>query len=130
MTMIGRIIGGLAGVASIVLCIIFSFLNPYVPYTGLTETDVIIFFVLFLPACLAIFAAFAKRNRWLFIAFFCALPFSAYLYFTPGIFSLFGITCLLYLLGFLLRLLNKKELKNLWHIVYTKFKKVMKNFEH
>lgn len=80
------VIGGTSGVRSIILCTPYIFFNPHSLYTGITETDVIIFFILFLPACLAIFAAFARQRRWMLIAFFWALPYSTYVYFTPSIF--------------------------------------------
>ena len=80
------VIGGTSGVRSIILCTLYIFFNPHSLYTGITETDVIIFFILFLPACLAIFAAFARQRRWMLIAFFWAFPYSTYVYFTPSIF--------------------------------------------
>ena len=52
MTLIDRMIGGTAGIAGIGLCIILIFFNPYVPYSGLTKIDIIIFFTLFLPSSL------------------------------------------------------------------------------
>ena len=56
------VMGGTSGVRSIILCTPYIFFNPHSLYTGITETDVIIFFILFLPACLAIFAAFARQK--------------------------------------------------------------------
>lgn len=117
------VIGGTSGVRSIILCTPYIFFNPHSLYTGITETDVIIFFTLFLPACLAIFAAFARQRRWMLIAFFWVLPYSTYVYFTPSIFSLLGVTCFLYLLGFLLMIWNKRDLNKAQRFVRKSFKK-------
>ncbi len=103
----GRILGVVAGVASIVLYVIFDFFNPYSSIK--LEPNYIPFTVFCLPACLAIFAALTDRKLFMIIAFLWTFPFSAYAFFTPGIFSLFGATCLLYFISFLFLFFAEKR---------------------
>lgn len=58
--------------------------------------------MLFIPACLAIVAVISAKPAFMLIAFIWALPYSLYLFFTPGIFKFFGASCLLYLISYLL----------------------------
>ena len=67
------------------------------------------FFMLFLPACLALVAIIFSKKWLMLIAFVWSLPFSLYLVFTPGIFVLFGVTCLVYLISFLFMKLPKSN---------------------
>ena len=94
------LLGGIGGFASIVLWIIFTFLNPYSNGTEMGPI-VIIFLMLFLPACLALVATISSRRLLMLLSFIWSLPFSLYVVLTPGIFALFGATCMLYLISFL-----------------------------
>lgn len=62
-----------------------------------TETVVTTFVILVLPACLAILSSLTSKQSLMLIAFIWSLPFSLYLVFTPGVFALFGVTCVAYL---------------------------------
>lgn len=101
-------LGAIAGISSILLWIVLNFYNPY---SNQTETDVQIntFFMLFLPACLAIIASITTKKYLMLLAFVWSLPISSYLILTPGIFSLFGITCLTYMTSFLFMKLSKSK---------------------
>ncbi|MFT4416795.1 hypothetical protein ACLM5H_23305 [Fredinandcohnia humi] len=103
-----KILGVIAGILSIFLWFILSFYNPYSNPTDF-EPIVNTFFMLFLPACLAIIASLKFKKFLMLIAFFWSLPISLYLIGTPGIFALFGITSISYLISFLFMLLTKKR---------------------
>lgn len=96
-----RIIGVAGGLLSIILWTIFNFFNPY---SNQIEVDpaLIMFFMILLPAVLAIIASITSKPSWVLIAFIWATPYSLYLVLTPGIFALFGISCMFYLLSFLM----------------------------
>lgn len=71
------------------------------------------FFMLFLPAFLAIIASLTSKNALMLIAFLWSLTLSLYLGLTPGIFAMFGITSVSYLMSYLfMRLANKKRFIN------------------
>lgn len=103
----------ISGIISLVLWFIFAFFNPYAAPAN-TPTF-ITFVMLFLPACLAIYASAMVKLRLLLTAFVWSLPISLYVYFTPGIFSWFGITSLAYLFSFILIFVSQKlsEMKKL-----------------
>lgn len=67
------------------------------------------FLMLLLPAFLAIIASMTSKQLWLLIAFIWSFPFSLYLVVTPGIFVLFGVTCIIYLISFLLMTFTKSQ---------------------
>lgn len=96
-------LGVMAGISSILLWIELNFYNH--------ETDVKIntFFMLFLPACLAIIASLITKKFLMLLAFVWSLPLSLYLVLTPSIFALFGITCITYLISFLFMKLSKSK---------------------
>ncbi|WP_241535885.1 hypothetical protein [Indiicoccus explosivorum] len=97
-----------ASAASMALWIILVFFNPY---SAVTEYEPIVntFFMLFLPAVLALLSIFKSKKSWLFAAFLWSLPISLYLAGTPGIFAFFGLTSLAYLIGFILLLSANKQ---------------------
>ncbi|WP_164669759.1 hypothetical protein [Virgibacillus doumboii] len=97
-----KILGVIAGIASIILWIIMKFYNPYSAFEEY-EPAMNTFMMLLLPACLAVLGSFSSQYIFMFIAFLWSLPISAFLVFTPGIFALFGLTCIAYLVCFLLR---------------------------
>ncbi|SEQ36979.1 hypothetical protein SAMN05216232_2194 [Virgibacillus subterraneus] len=104
------VLGITAGISSIVLWFVLNFYNPYSNPTELAPV-VNTFFMLFLPACLAIVASFMSKQLLLLIAFLWSLPVSLYLVFSPGIFALFGISSIAYLISYLLvRLANPSSL--------------------
>ncbi|MBS4209488.1 hypothetical protein [Bacillus sp. FJAT-50079] len=97
------ILGIIAGILSICLWLVFSFFNPYsnsAEFAPILNT----FIMLFIPACLAIISSLKRKKLWMFIAFIWSLPISLYTAMTPSIFALFGVTCFLYLLSYLLML--------------------------
>ncbi|MFC0562486.1 hypothetical protein ACFFH4_27035 [Halalkalibacter alkalisediminis] len=97
---LSSVLGVIAGLASIILWLVFIFFNPY-SSAGI-GTILISFFMLLLPALLAVKASIQYKDFELLIAFIWSLPYSVYFAFTPGIFALFGISCLLYLVSFIL----------------------------
>ncbi|WP_404451781.1 hypothetical protein LG329_15780 [Virgibacillus necropolis] len=109
----GIFFGVIAGFSSIFLWIVFIFYNPYSNPT--TEPTVNTFITLFLPACLAIIASLSSKKILMLIAFLWSLPISLYLIGTPGVFALFGVTSISYLISFLFMLFAKKrsELKHI-----------------
>jgi hypothetical protein len=99
----------MAGIFSISLWFVLIFYNPY--STPTYETAVITFLMLFLPSCLAIVASFTSRKFLMLIAFLWSFPISLYLFGTPSIFALFGVSSLIYLICFLDMLLPRKGRK-------------------
>lgn len=99
--------GVISGLASAILWIRLNFYNPYSPNTLGSETTLISFLMLLLPACLAVISSATNKQWLMFIAFVWSFPLSVYLAFTPGVFALFGVTCLGYLMSFLLMRFTK-----------------------
>lgn len=98
------ILGLFSGCISIFL---WFFLSNFNPYSNERETGVYIstFITLFLPACLTIYASIKSKKNFMLLAFIWSLPFSFYFAMTPGIFAVFGITNLSYLISyFMLRI--------------------------
>ncbi|GGA90649.1 hypothetical protein [Ornithinibacillus halotolerans] len=106
--MTSKLLGILGGLFTIILWIILNFFNPYSNQFE-AEPMLTTLFMLLLPACLAIFAALTTRPILLFIAFVWALPASLYLVLTPGVFALFGVSCVIYLISFLLMKFARSE---------------------
>ncbi|MET3696618.1 hypothetical protein SAMN05877753_103137 [Bacillus oleivorans] len=105
MRKVGVFVGVTAGIFSMFLWVVFSFFNPY--STPSAEPTLNTFVTLFLPACLAIFASLTSKKFLMLAAFLWSLPISYYVLLTPSIFALFGVTCILYFLSFLLLLFTK-----------------------
>lgn len=95
------LIGFIAGMASIILWIVFNFFNPYSNQISY-ETMFTTFLMLVLPACLAIYSFYKSKKPFMLIAFIWSLPLSLYMLMTPGVFLLFGITSFMYLLSYVL----------------------------
>jgi hypothetical protein len=108
MRKVGIYVGVIAGIFSMLLWALFSFFNSY-STTPYIEPIANTFVTLFLPACLAIFASLTSMKFLMLVAFLWSLPISYYVVFTPGIFALFGVTCILYLISFLLMLFTKNR---------------------
>ncbi len=98
-----KLLGIIAGVASI---IIWFVLKP-TEYEPMLNT----FFSLALPAVLAIIASLTNYSFLMLIAFVWSLPISLYMVLTPSYFALFGITCVCYLISFILMVLDRKRSK-------------------
>jgi hypothetical protein len=107
----GLYIGFIAGILSLSLWLILIFFNPYA--TSDPDSAVTTFFMLFLPACLAIFAILSSKYFLMLIAFLWSLPISFYLLGTPGIFAMFGATSISYLISFLLVVFAKRRIKSI-----------------
>jgi hypothetical protein len=91
------LIAGLAGSAgTVVLWVVLAFFNPYTHDTSDYGNTL---FTLVLPACLAFISSIFNQRLLMFVAFLWSLPWSAYMAMTPGIFALFGVTSLLYLIS-------------------------------
>jgi hypothetical protein len=104
----GLILGVIAGVFSIVLWMVLVFYNPYTT-SGFDNVAVNTFFMLCLPACLAIISSFMKKKYLMLIAFIWSLPISLYLMLTPGIFAWFIAPSMIYFICFLFMLLAKNK---------------------
>lgn len=94
------VIGVISGIVSIALWGILIFFNPYTLPTDI-EPMISTFFMLLLPAVLVIISSIFKNKTFLLVAFFWSVPMSIYLSMTPGIFSVFGVTCFCYLVTFI-----------------------------
>lgn len=104
-------IGSLAGLVSIILWIILHFYNPYVDATDMISWRQSII-TLLLPAILAIAASLSTQYIFLFIAFLWSLPFSLYLAFTSGIFALFAVTCVAYLISYIMMYVDIRKTRS------------------
>ncbi len=100
-------LGIAGGFITILLWLLFAFINPY--NTPSIEPIFNTFFMLVLPACLAVYASTKLSNRMMIIAFLWSLPLNLYMIATPGIFAYFGISSALYLISILLSLFNKQS---------------------
>ncbi|MFD2045074.1 hypothetical protein ACFSTA_15425 [Ornithinibacillus salinisoli] len=91
--------------------ILWMVLHFYNPYVNLNEIGPMgsTFFMLFLPACLAIISSLTTKQWLMLFAILWSLPFSLYFVLTPGIFALFGITWITYLVSFLFMKLPKSK---------------------
>lgn len=105
----GVVIGVVSGSVSIILWVVLHFFNPYsaevseiLPFRQTIVT-------LLLPAILAVVATLTRQRIFLFIAFLWSLPISFYFMLTTSLFSFFAVTCIGYLLSFLLIKNNSLE---------------------
>ncbi|MFC4559278.1 hypothetical protein ACFO3D_13850 [Virgibacillus kekensis] len=101
MKLTSKVLGIAAGIVSITMWVVLNYYNPYANPTG-SDPMINTFIMLFLPGCLAIIASVVNQRIYLLIAFLWSLPISFYLVLTTSIFSIFGITCLSYLISFLM----------------------------
>jgi hypothetical protein len=108
----GIVVGMLAGISSIFLWFVLIFYNPYSKGTAELEFTTITFLLLLFPAGLAIISTLTLKTYLMLIAFLMSLPISAYLIGTPGIFVLFGVTSISYLISFLFLFFAKKRSGN------------------
>ncbi|MFD0694484.1 hypothetical protein ACFQZT_10305 [Paenibacillus sp. GCM10027628] len=93
-------LGYAASVLTVVLWIIFVWINPYAAGMNRSST-VITFAMLVLPAVVCMSGLFLARSSLILAAFIWGLPYSLYMLLTPSIFLLFGITNFMYLLCFI-----------------------------
>lgn len=105
------ILGVIAGLFSIALWFVLVFYNPYTTST-FDSVAVSTFFMLLLPACLAIISSLMNKKHLMLIAFIWSLPFSLYLALTPGIFSWFIASCIAYFISFFLMLFRSVKDKD------------------
>lgn len=95
------IVGMVGGILAIILWVNLTYINPYnnptiagaLPYP---------FFLLFIPACLALFSSLKRNQKWMFVAFLMSLPMSLFMIAMPDIFSMYGVISVFYLVSFLL----------------------------
>ncbi|MBO8170907.1 MAG: hypothetical protein H0Z33_03340 [Bacillaceae bacterium] len=94
--------GVLSSVIAVLLWAVLVFWNPY--SSGSIESDVFwnTLVTLFAPAVLALIAALTRKVFLMVFAFIWSLPMSLYMLMTPGIFKLFALVSLLYLLSAIL----------------------------
>ncbi|WP_047985546.1 hypothetical protein [Ornithinibacillus californiensis] len=108
MKRVGKYLGLTSGVVSVLLwvglCVVV--LTSTSPSSDL-EPIINTFISLCLPGCIAILASLTSMNFLMLIAFVWSLPISYYMAGTPGIFALFGATCAMYLISFLIMFFMK-----------------------
>ncbi|OZB93765.1 hypothetical protein CJP46_21030 [Paenibacillus sp. XY044] len=95
-----------AGTATILLWVRLGFFNPYSSNLEARPLQ-ITFFMLCVPAVLAIVSTWFGRKTLVLIALLWSLPVSLYLAMTPGIFALFGATSCAYLVSYFLMLAER-----------------------
>lgn len=91
----------IGGILAIIIWVNLTYIRPYnnptlagpLPYP---------FFLLFMPACLAIFSSLKCNQKWMFVTFLWSLPMSLFMVSMPDISSLYGIISILYFYNFLL----------------------------
>lgn len=105
----GKYLGVFAGLATIILWAILIFFNPYRSIALSGETFAIIFTMILFPALIAIISVILNKPFFMLGAFVWALPYSLYFMLTPSIFKLFGVTCFLYLVSFLILYLYNRN---------------------
>lgn len=108
---IANIVGLMASLGGMALTIILLYFNPYGHGDVSSGTVKIAYATLFAPAVFALIPLLFKKHRLMFISFLWSLPISIYLGGTPGIFKLFGVICILYLISALLFLFKTARLK-------------------
>lgn len=96
-----KLIGYMSSLMTVFLWFILIFINPYAVVTQYSSI-LISLTMLLLPAGLLALGVFLNRSLYMLIAFIWSLPYSLYMLFSPGIFMLFGISCLTYLFCFVL----------------------------
>lgn len=109
---IANIIGLLASFGGMVLTIILLYFNPYSNEINSPGTVGIVYATLFAPALFTLILLILKKHRLMFISFLWSLPISFYLGGTPGIFKIFGLICVLYLVPPLLFLFIQQDKNN------------------
>ncbi|AIQ14300.1 hypothetical protein PDUR_22130 [Paenibacillus durus] len=98
-------IGYMASASTIALWFILIWVNPYAE--GMNQTSPLITLImLVLPSVLFAIGQFFNRSIILFISFIWSFPYSMYMLLSPGVFLLFGVTNLIYLLCFALFRIN------------------------
>lgn len=112
----GLVLGGIAGIFSIGLWIVFVFYNPYSSTVIEAGPAINTFLMLCLPACLAIIALIIQKDYLMLIAFIWSLPISLYMLGTPGIFRWFFAPCIAYFICFLLLYFSKIKARNKFEI--------------
>ncbi len=99
-------IGYAASVVTVGLWAVLLWFNPY--FNGLDRISFLITLImLVLPAVLFSVGLALSRSLILLISFIWSFPYSLYMLLTPSIFKLFGVTCFIYLLCFVLFRVNK-----------------------
>jgi hypothetical protein len=94
-------VGMVGGILAIILWVNLTYINPYnnptiagsLPYP---------FFLLFIPACFAIFSSFKYNQKWMFVAFLWSLPMSIFMIAMPDISSIYGVISFFYLVSYLI----------------------------
>lgn len=97
-----KLIGYVSSLMTVFLWFILIFINPYGELTNYSSI-VISITMLLLPAGLLALGILKNKGVLMLLAFIWSLPYSLYMLMTPGIFMLFGITCFMYLLCFVLK---------------------------
>ncbi len=104
--MIATFFGLMAALGSVLLWLMFLFINPYsnAAISGLT-------YIIALTMCslsvLGIFASLKTRLYLMYLVFLGSLPFGLYFLLTPGVFKWLGVLCMLYLVSAIVMTLNK-----------------------
>ncbi|MBD3918520.1 hypothetical protein H8B09_07115 [Paenibacillus sp. PR3] len=95
----------LTGLIGSFLCIVLSsillFWNPYSSFKISTDTGMVVFMMLILPACCGVAASIFKVRYLMGIVFIWSLPYGIYLSAAsiPSLYNLFAVVLILYLVS-------------------------------
>lgn len=96
---IHKIPGIIGGVISILTYIVVCFFNPYA--SSSFDSIMILFFMLFIPACLAIYASSVTKNGLLLFCIFWSSPIIIYLSLGEGIFNYVWVNLIFYFISYI-----------------------------
>ncbi|MEK5429198.1 hypothetical protein [Cytobacillus sp. FSL R7-0680] len=105
---ISRVVGFIAGLISMIIWGMFTFLTYSSDFVGI-GTALLTFFLLALPALFIIIFIRVSNQFIMLIAVIWSLPCSLYFALTPGFFAIAGLAWLLYLISLILMTLHKKK---------------------
>lgn len=95
------LLGVVASVGCILLCVMFLFWNPYSRIQAGMDTVLILLIMLIFPAFLGIITSFLRNRILMYIVFAWSLPYCLYLSVAsiPSIWNLFSVVLILYLVS-------------------------------
>lgn len=107
------VILGIAGsLLGILLWIILIFFNPYGSEQTKPGTFYITFLMLCLPAIVAILTLVYNRLKLIWVVLIWTLPYGLFFSATPGIFNVYGIVLVIYLIAAIFGSVDKTDTKN------------------
>lgn len=101
-----KLIGYVSSLMTVFLWLIFIFINPYAEITNRSTLVISIIMLLLMHGVISNRCLFKQKSANA-ACIYLEFSYSLYMLLTPGIFRLFGITSLMYLLCFVLFRMNK-----------------------